>query len=190
MMEQQTKIKRWIRIIALWTLVGSLFGICFHILIQLNIIEEPLTRFEVFDFYFSTLAGLTIFVGLWRFEPWGWKAAVLLIPISWVLSSYGLITDYLRGLGILISPFVILDAVILRYLFKPEVTNFCQIFSTRLLKLKWTWKGLFLLALYLFVNDIFGGLVGIVTVLAVFLGIMTAKKYIGKLRTSKDLPGG
>ena len=185
MMEQRKKIKRWIRIIALWTLVGLLFGICFHILIQLNIIEEPLTRFEVFDFYFSTLASLTIFVGLWCFEPWAWKAAVLLIPISWALGSYGLITDYLQGLGILISPFVILDAVILRYLFKPEVMNFCQIFSTPLLKLKWTWKGIFLLALFLIVIDIFGNLIGIITVLAIFLGIMTAKKYMRKIRTSK-----
>jgi hypothetical protein len=186
-MEQHTKIKKWIRIIALWTLVSSLFGICFYILIQLNIIEETLTRFDVFDLFFSILAGLILFIGLWHFEPWGWKAAVLLIPISWVIGCYGLITDYFRGLGIFTSPFIIIDAVILSYLFKAEVTNFCQIFSTPLLKLKWSSKGLFLLALYLIVNDIFGNFVRIITVLAIFLGIMTTKKYMGKLRTSKDL---
>jgi len=186
MMEQLTKIKRWIRIIALWTLVSSLANICFYVLIQLNIIEEPLTGFDVFNFYFSTLAGLTIFVGLWCFEPWGWKAAVLLIPISWVIGCYGLITDYSRGLAIGTSLFVILDAAILRYLFKPEVMNFCHVFTSPLLKLKWTWKGLFLLALYLIVFDIFGNLVGIITVLAIFMGIRTAKKYIDQ-RTKKGL---
>ena len=184
MMEQLTKIKRWIRIIALWTLVSSLASICFYVLIQLNIIEEPLTGFDVFNFYFSTLAGLTIFIGLWLFEPWGWKAAVLLIPISWVIDCYGLITDYSRGLAIATSLFAILDASILRYLFKPEVMKFCHIFSTPLLKLRWTWKGLYLLALYLIAIGVSGHLVGIITVLAIFLGIRTAKKYIDQ-RTKK-----
>ena len=190
MMEQQTKMKKWIRIIALWELVSSLFGICFYIPIQLNIIKETLTRFDVFDLFFSILAGLILFMGLWRFKPWGWKAAVLLIPVSRVIGCYGLMTDYFRGLGIFTSPFIIIDAVILSYLFKAEVMNFCQVFSTPLLKLKWSSKGLFLLALYLIVNDIFGNLVGIFTVLAIFLGIMTAKKYMRKLKTSKDLTSG
>ena len=134
-MEQQTKIKRWISIIALWKLVTSLIGICFYILIQLDIIEETFTRFDVFAFFFSSVAGLTIFVGLWRFEPWGWKAAVLLIPIYWVIESYGLISGYFLGLGIFTSPFIMIDAAILSYFFKPEVMKFCQIFSTPLLKL-------------------------------------------------------
>ena len=190
MMEQHTKIKSWITIIALLALACSLVNICFYILVRFDIIEETLSKFDIFELFFSTLAGLTIFIGLWLLEPWGWKAAVLLIPISWVIGCYGLITDYFRGLAIGTSLFVILDAAILRYLFKPEVMNFCQIFSTPLLRLKWTWKGLFLLALYLIVIDIFGHLVGIITVLAIFLGIKTAKKYMEKLRTSKELPNG
>jgi hypothetical protein len=189
-MKQHTKIKSWITIIALLALACSLVNICFYILIRFGVIEETLSKFDTFELFFGTLAGLTIFIGLWLFEPWGWKAAVLLIPISWVIGCYGLITGYFRGLAIGTSLFVILDAAILRYLFKPKVMNFFKIFSTPLFKLKWTWKGLFLLALYLIVIDLFGNLVAIITVLAIFLGIKTAKKYMEKLRTSKDLTNG
>jgi len=43
MMEQHTKIKSWITIIALLALACSLVNICFYILVRFDIIEETLS---------------------------------------------------------------------------------------------------------------------------------------------------
>ena len=84
--------------------------------------------------------------------------------------------DYYKGLGIVSAPFIIIDALILRYLFKNVVLEFFHITSKFFLKLKLSANGLFLMALFLVVNDIFGDIVGIIIVIAIFIGLQTARK--------------
>ena len=183
---EHVKIRKWIRIIALWLLVSSLGGICFYVLVQVSVIDESFTNLETFDFYVSTLMGLTIFVGLWRCESWGWKAAIILIPLSWVLGIYELFVKYERGIGIVTAPFIIIDALILNYLFRPSVRSFLSITSNFLLRFQWVAKVFLFVALFLVVNDIFGEIVGVITVMAVVFGIGTAKKYKERLKASKS----
>lgn len=184
---ETNKMKLWIRIIALWALFTSFVTIAFYFLIKIGTINETLTSFDLFEILFDVIAGLVIFTGLWRFTPWGWKTTVLLLPLSWIFATYILMIDYERGYGVITSPFIIIDALILRYLFKPGVREFCKISSTFLLRLQWSANVLFLLALFLIVYDIFGGLFGLSTVLAIFLGVMTAKRYKRKREVSQGV---
>ena len=147
------KIQRWLKIIALWSLFTAILGTFFYILIQVRIIDEKIKTFDLFEFYFNTIAGFMVFVGIWRFKSWGWKAAVLFIPVSWALSVYAMAIDYQRGTGMLTSFFLIIDALILRYLFKDDVIEFFQITSKFLIKLKLSASVLFFTAFFLFVSD-------------------------------------
>ncbi|MHC4216156.1 MAG: hypothetical protein ACYSWP_22610 [Planctomycetota bacterium] len=187
---EKDRIKKWIRIIAAFNLLITLVGIGFYILTVNGVIDETFTEFEVFDFYVSTLMGLVIFLGLWRLESWGWKSAIILIPLSWVFCLFELFVDYDEYIGLFIAPFLVIDALILRYLFKPHVCQFFNIISSPLLRFQWLVNALLLLALFLAVKDIFSGLVGLITVIAVILSLGTAKKHMEKLTKGKDLTSG
>jgi len=181
---ESNRIHKWSKIIALWTLFVTLLGICFYVLIQIGVIEETLTPFDLFNLFFTSTAGIFIFVGLWLLCPWGWNSAVLLIPISWALSAYSMAVDYYQWLGIVTSPFLIIDALIIRYLFKPKVIELFKVSSKILFRLKWCANALFLFAIFLIVNDIFGDFVALVTIIAFLLGleiIRNKKKRLNNL---------
>ncbi len=167
-----------------------LAGIVFYILTVNGIVDEKFSELEVYDLYLSTPIGLAIFIGLWRLKPWGWKLAVIFIPLSWSIGLIELYSDYYRGLGLITAPFIIVDALILNYLFKPKVHQFLKISSSPLLRLQWLVKVLFLLALFVAVKDIFGGLVGLITVTVVLLGVGTARKTIKTIEKTHDLTSG
>ena len=182
---ESIKIDKWLKIIALWSLFTALLSTCFYILTQVGIIDEKITRLDLVEFLFNTIAGFAVFVGIWCLKSWGWKAAILLIPVSWILSAYSMAIDYYRLLGIFSSPFIIIDGFIMRYLFKDDVIELFQIKSSFLLKLKWCANGLFLMALFLIVIDIFGDIVAIVTILAIFMGAQVSRKIKTKQKESK-----
>lgn len=188
-MEKDT-IRRWIKTIAAFILLITVGGIVFYILSTNDIIDETITKLEVLDFYISTIVGLVMFLGLWRLETWGWKSAVIFIPLSWVIYLFEFFADYEWGLGLFTAPFIIIDALIPNYLYKPQVCQFFQIFSSPLLRLQWIVKALFLLALFLAVMDIFSGLVAFITVVVVFCALVKTRKTTKHLKTSEDLTSG
>jgi len=173
---EERRIKKWLRVIAFVKLISSMIGLYFHFLIQPGI-EESLNWFDLFYFYFNSLAELIIFAGLWRFKPWGWKAAVLLIPISYLFVVYDYITDYVAWVGILLAPFILLDVFILRYLFKRQVMIFCKVSSIVLSHLRYSPEVLLNLAMYFVVSEFGSELVGIGVVLAILMGFGVAKRY-------------
>ena len=183
-MENQEAIPKWLRIICLYLFFSSAANASFYLLVHLGIINESLSTFDRIDLICDVISTLVILTGLWCFKPWGWKAAVLLIPLSLLIDTYGLISVYERGMGVITAPFVALDGVVMRYLFRENVMKFCGVSSAQFFNLKWTVSGVFLYAAFLFVNDVFGAIVTICLVLAVVMGLAVSKRQKNR---SKDM---
>lgn len=179
------QIKKWIRIIAAYSLLSTVTGVVFYALVQFRLIEEQLTTRDHIDFFIDTIAGLTIFVGLWKLTTWGWKFTIIFTLISWIYFMSDLFFDYERFMGIFLAPFIIIEALILRYLLSSDVRSFFNISSQFFNRLYWTPAALFLLAVFLIVKDIFDGIVGLVTVIGLYLGLRVSRKYKKKLTSNR-----
>jgi hypothetical protein len=178
------KIKKWIKTIALWQLICAVINVILFILPQLSTIQVKNTLHVCIEALVNIIGGLIIFSGLWRFTPWGWKIAVLFIPFSWAYVTYDLSVDYQRGIGLLLSPFMLIDCAILHFLFKRKVTEILRISSTNLLKLSWLVVPLFILAVLLLIHDLVNDIVAIFFAVAILMGFYAAKKYRRKMQSS------
>jgi hypothetical protein len=178
------KIKKWVKTIALWQLICAVINAALFIHPQLLTIKVKIALNDCIEASVNIIGGLTIFLGLWRFSPWGWKIAVLFIPLSWAYVTYDLFIDYQHGVGLLISPFMLIDCLILRFLFKRKVTEIFKISSTNLLKLSWLVGPLFILAAFLLVHDLVNDIIAIVLAVGTLIGFHTANKYRRKLQSS------
>ena len=178
------KIKKWIRTIALWQFICAVINVVLLIIPQLSTIQVKITLHDCIEASVNIIGGLIIFLGLWRFTPWGWKIAVLFIPLSWAYVTYDLFIDYQRGVGLLLSPFMLIDCLILRFLFKRKVTEIFKISSTNLIKLSWLVGPLFILAVLLLLHDLVNDIVAIVLAVAALMGFYAANKYRRKLQSS------
>jgi len=174
--------RRWLRLIAVWSLLCSLTGIGFWALAWVGILEAFLKPFDVFNLFFISLSGLAVFAGLWRCHPWGWKTSVLLIPLSWVPGIFGMLMAYHKGQGILSAPFILIDAICLHYLLRAETRDLCSISPDLWAPLKWAVGGLLSLALFLGVYDAVGTFDAAIAVLA-FLFVTAGAKWVRKRRT-------
>ena len=178
------KIKKWIKIIALWQLICAVINVVIFILPHLSTIQAKLALHDCIEALVNTIGGLAIFLGLWRFTPWGWKFAVLFVPISWGYVSYELFIDYQHGVGLLLSPFILIDCLILRFLFKEHVREIFKISSPNWIKLSWLVAPLLIFAVFLLINDLLNDIIAIVLALAIFMVFHTANKYRRKLQSS------
>ena len=178
------KIKKWIKTIALWQLICAVINLVLLILPQLSTIQVRLTLHDCIEASVNSIGGLAIFLGLWRFTRWGWKIAVLFIPLSWAYVTYDLFIYYQDGVGLLISPFILIDCLIFRFLFKGQVTELFKISSTNWTKLSWLGGPLFILAVFLLIHDLLNDIIAMVLAVAILMGFHTAKKYRRKLQSS------
>ena len=65
------KIKKWIRIIAGWSLFLAIASAALYLLIYFKIIDDELKLRDHIDFIAGTIAGFIIFIGLWKLTSWG-----------------------------------------------------------------------------------------------------------------------
>lgn len=170
------KIKRWIRIIAGWSLFLTICGAILYGLSHFKVIEEQLKTSDHIDYIVGTFAGFIIFIGLWKLTSWGWKFTIISTTLFWIYFISKLFIEYERFTGIVSAPFIIIDALILRFLFKTDVQHFFNITSTFFIRLNWIPTALFLLAAFLVTTDFFDGIVGIVAVIGILLGLRISKK--------------
>jgi hypothetical protein len=178
------KIKKWIKTIALWHLICAAINLVLLILPYLSIIQERLAIHDYVEASVNAIGGLAIFLGLWRVAPWGWKIAVLFIPISWGYVSYDLFIDYQDGVGLLLSPFIFIDCLILRFLFKEHVREIFKISSPNWIKLSWLVGPLLIFAFFLLIHDLVNDIVAIFLALAISMGFHTANKYRRRMQSS------
>ena len=177
------KIKKWIKTIALWQLICAAINVLLFILPRLSTFQAEPTLHNCIEASVNIIGGLTIFIGLWWFTPWGWKVAVLFIPLSWASVIYDLFIHYQRGIGLMISPFILIDCLILRYLFKKQVMEIFKISSTNWIKLSWLVGPLFVLAIFILIHGLLNDIIAIVLALAILLVFHTANKHRRKLQS-------
>ena len=171
--------KAWLRLIALWSLLCSLTGIGFLSLSWVGVLKVSLKPIDVFNLFCISISGLTVFAGLWRCQPWGWKISVLLIPLSWLPGVVGMLMKYSKGQGMLSAPFVLIDAICLHYLLRPETREFCRVSFTLWSPLTWGVWGLLSITLFLGVYDAVGTFDAAIAALA-FLFVTTGAKWAKK----------
>jgi uncharacterized membrane protein (DUF2068 family) len=179
---ESDRIRKWIRRIACWSLFLAIASAALYLLIYFKIIDDELKLRDHIDFIVGTIAGFIIFIGLWKLTSWGWKFTIISTALFWIYSIFNLFIEYERFTGIASALFIIIDALILRFLFKKDVQHFFNITSQFFIRLNWIPTALFLLAAVLVATDFFDGIVGIVTVIGIFLGLRISKKV------KKDLP--
>jgi hypothetical protein len=171
--------KRWVRVIALWSLLCSLTGIGFLWLSWVNVPKVFLKPLDVINLFFIFLSGLVIFGGLWRCRPWGWKTSVLLIPLSWLPGVVGMLMTHNKGQGILSAPFVLIDAICLHYLLRAEIRQLCGISYALWAPLRWGVGGLISLTLFLGVYDAVGTFDAVIAFF-VFLFVTAGATWVRK----------
>lgn len=179
---ESERIKKWIRIIAGWSLFLAIDSAALYLLIYFKIVDDAFKLHDHIDFIVGTVAGLIIFIGLWKVTSWGWKFTIIVTSLSWIYSTFDIFIESERFIGVVAAPFIIIDALILRFLFKTDVRLFFNITSSFFIRLNWIPTALFLLAAFLVTTDFFDDVVGIVTVIGIYLGLRISKK------SKKDLP--
>lgn len=179
------KIKKWIRIIAGWSLFLAICSAILYGLSYFKVIEDQLKTSDHIDYILGTITGFIIFIGLWKITSWGWKFTIISTALFWIYNIFNLSIEYERYTGIATALFLIIDALILRFLFKTDVQHFFNITSTFFIRLNWIPTALFLLAAFLVTTDLFDSVVGIVTVIGIYLGIRISKKAKKDLEISK-----
>ncbi len=178
------KIEKWIKIIALWHVVCAAINVSLFLLVYLSIIDQSLRLTDYVETFVNTFGSLAIFLGLWRVSPWGWKIAVLFIPLSWAYVTHDLFIDYQHGIGLLISPFMLIDCLIVRFLSKEHVRDIFKISSPSWIRVGWLVVPLFILAVFLLVNDLVHDIIAIVLAFTLVTAFHTANRYRRKLQSS------
>jgi len=170
------KEKKWLRIIAIWSLLTAALGFGFYLLVLFSDIEKTFTILEHVDVAVSTILNILICIGLWRSAGWGWKVAVISIPLVWMYSIYTISTDYKPGAGLFFSFFLFIDTAILHFLFRKSVRNILNISSRFWSGLHWIKYPLFFSAIFLLLLDFFGNGGSALTALFLFASIRIVQK--------------
>lgn len=177
----QIKARKWIKIIAVFILVGALLALIYHVLVLVGTIDDEFSSVDNITFVIDTFAGIIIFIGLWKQISWGWKFTVLYMLISWIYYTYDLFVDYERFMSIVMTPIMLIEAAILRFLLSSDVREYIKVGSSPFRHFNWTPTAIALFAVFLLVNDFFDGYIAFFTIVALLLGFRTSKKYKKKM---------
>jgi hypothetical protein len=167
---------KWIKIIALWTLINAALNLLFYGLVQSSLVKGTFTVLDHVDVLVNSLLGLLTFWGLWRHAAWGWKIAVIAIPFSWLYGVYRISLHYQPGMGVVTSTFLFIDAAIFIFLFTPEVLLLFHIRSFWL-SLNWIKYPLLVTAVFLLFLDFLGNLGGVMAAFTVFVALKLWDRY-------------
>ena len=167
---------KWIKIIALWTLINAALNLLFYGLVQFSLVKGTFTLLDHVDVFANSILGLLIFWGLWRHAAWGWKIAVIAIPFSWIYGVYSISLHYQPGMGVVTSTFLFIDAAIFIFLFHPKVLNLCHIQSFWPSS-EWMKYPLLVTALFLLSLDFLGNLGGVMAAFSLFVAMMVWNRY-------------
>jgi energy-converting hydrogenase Eha subunit A len=155
------------RLISIWFALQVLFNVIAAIFLALHPLDEPVSWFERLDLTVNTGINAALAVGLWRRTTWAWSTAVWLIPLYWALHAWHL---FVPAEGILLWPFLMVDAIIMGYLLGPKGRHALEAPTDRWQRLSLLPSPMFALGLYALLAPIIGmfiaiaGAVGVVVV--------------------------
>ena len=102
-----------IRLVSLWFSLQVLLNVTAAVYIALYPPDEPVSWFERFDLTVNTGINAALAIGFWRRTAWVWPTAVWLVPLYWTIHLWHMVVP---AEGLLLWPFLMVDAVILGWL--------------------------------------------------------------------------
>jgi hypothetical protein len=104
------------RIISIWFFIQVVLNVAAAAYLTLNPPPEPATLFDKIDLTINTGVNLALGIGFWKLRPWAWPTAVMLVPLYWTLHLWHMVVP---AEGLLLWPFLLIDALILAWLLNP-----------------------------------------------------------------------
>jgi hypothetical protein len=144
---------RILRLIAIWFALQVVLNVTAALYLTLHPIDEPVSWFERLDLTVNTGINAVLAIGLWRRTTWAWSTAVWLIPLYWALHAWHL---FVPAEGILLWPFLMVDAIIMSYLLGPKGRHALEAPTDRWQRLSLLPSPMFALGLYALLAPIIG----------------------------------
>ena len=104
------------KIIAIWFSFQVLLNVAIALYLALHPPPEPATLFARIDLTVNTGVNAALAVGFWQRRSWAWSTAVVLVPLYWTLHLWHMLVP---EEGLLLWPFLLVDAIILAWLLRP-----------------------------------------------------------------------
>ncbi len=159
------KPRPWsLRLIAIWFALQVIFNVIAAIYLALHPLDEPVSWFERLDLTVNTGINAALAIGLWRRTTWAWSTAVWLIPLYWALHAWHMLVP---EEGLMLWPFLMVDAVILGYLLGPKGRNTLDESPDRWRYLALLPAPMFALGLYALLAPVIGMFIAIAGAVAV-----------------------
>ncbi len=105
------------KILALWFAFQAFLNIAVTLYLAVSPPPEPATLFARIDLTLNTGVNAALAVGFWERRSWAWSTAVVLVPLYWTLHLWHLLVP---AEGLLLWPFLLIDALILGWLLGPR----------------------------------------------------------------------
>jgi hypothetical protein len=106
-----------IRLISLWFILQVLINVLAATHLALHPTDEPVSLFSRLDLIVNTGLNAVLAAGFWRTRPWAWRGAVWFLPVYWFVHLWHLVVP---EEGILLWPFLMVDAAVLAWLLGPH----------------------------------------------------------------------
>ena len=155
---------RWLKVIAIWFALQVLFNVIAAIFLALHPLDEPVSWLKRLDLTVNTGINAALAIGLWRRTTWAWSTAVWLIPLYWALHAWHMLVP---EEGLMLWPFLLVDAVILGYLLGPKGRNTLDESPDRWRYLALLPAPMFALGLYALLAPVIGMFIAIAGAVAV-----------------------
>ena len=152
------------RLISLWFSLQVFLNVTIAVYLTLHPPDEPVSWFERLDLMVNTGINAALAIGFWRRTTWVWSTAVILVPLYWALHAWHMLVP---SEGVLLWPFLMVDAVILGYLLDEKGRQVLDAPTDRWQRLSWLPPPMFALGLYALLAPIIGMFIAIAGAVAV-----------------------
>ena len=178
---QTSNFKRKIlilRLISLWFALQVFLNFAAALYLTLHPPDEPVSWFERLDLTVNTGINAALAIGLWRRTTWVWATAVWLVPLYWIFYAWHM---FIPDEGLMLWPFIMVDAVILGYLLGRNGRQVLDVPSDRWQRLSLLPAPMFALGLYALLAPIIGMFLAIAA--AVSVVVVGWRRSISDLRS-------
>jgi hypothetical protein len=150
--------------ISIWFALQVVLNVTAVLYLTLHPPDEPVSWFERLDLTVNTGINAALAIGFWRRTAWSWSTAVWLIPLYWALHAWHMLVP---AEGVLLWPFLMVDAVIMSYLLGPKGRHALQVSPDRWPRLSLISAPMFALGLYALLAPVIGMFIAMAAAIAV-----------------------
>ena len=155
---------RWLKVISIWFALQVVLNVTTALYLTLHPPDEPVSWFERLDLTVNTGINAALAIGFWRRTAWSWSTAVWLVPLYWAMHAWHMLVP---AEGVLLWPFLMVDAVIMGYLLGPKGRRALEAYLDRWQRLSLLPAPMFALGLYALLAPVIGMFITMAAAIAV-----------------------